>query len=271
MAHYTGLEVFDKARLRRVLSSLTSRRDTTTPASRRDVDLQLHSREGDPDVQNQNTSILPTEACESNFSPSINSATNTNRAYTGELSHWDFSQTLQRNIRSRLPDHSTPAATSQSPDTPQLPSSAVSVVLDAASAFPPPEVASLLFDVFFVFGQTNYLYVDELPLRDKLRRFYDGSCTLSHTDAPWVSTVLMMFAMGVQFSHLSSSSTGIMPSKMDESGHPSTLLEDDTVARRFYYKASRLIPDVIAIASVESVQAFGLLAVYALVRAPMIP
>lgn len=160
----------------------------------------------------------------------------------------------------------------ESPGTPKLQVSHASIVSDAASVFPPPDVASFLFDVFFVFGQTNYLYVDEQCLRDKLSRFYAGTFVLSAADASWVCTVLMMFAMGVQFSHLSSmASSNHFPLAEDATGQQRAQHEDDAVARKFHDKASKLIPGVIAIASVESVQAFGLLAVYALVclRAPL--
>lgn len=137
------------------------------------------------------------------------------------------------------------------------------MVVDAAGSFPPAEVAYFLLDAFFEYAQTNYSYVDEDSLRQKLREFYPLSPTLGINDASWVCTVLMIFAIGTQFAHLSS--------KPDQDGaaEDSTAREDphstdDTIAIAFYHSASRLIPAVIAAASIDSVQAFVLLGVYAL-------
>ena len=73
-----------------------------------------------------------------------------------------------------------------------------------------------------------------------------------------------MFAIGTQFAHLSSREGQADASKtrnveLDNSASP-----DDDVALTFYHAAISLIPDVISLASIESVQAFLLLGVYAL-------
>ncbi|KAJ9635494.1 hypothetical protein H2199_008497 [Coniosporium tulheliwenetii] len=137
------------------------------------------------------------------------------------------------------------------------------MVVDAATSFPPAEVAYFLFDVFFDYAQTNYSYVDEYSLRQKLQDFYTLTPVLGTHDAPWICTVLMMFAVGTQFAHLSSRPDDHDPAQLS-TGQEDAHSADDAVVLTFYHSAARLIPDVIAAASIDSVQAFLLLGVYAL-------
>ncbi|EON68772.1 hypothetical protein W97_08030 [Coniosporium apollinis CBS 100218] len=137
------------------------------------------------------------------------------------------------------------------------------MIVDATASFPPAGIAYFLFDVFFDYAQTNYSYVDECSLRQKLQDFYTLTPVLGTHDAPWICTVLMMFAVGTQFAHLSSrphEHHSVELSTGQEDAHSA----DDAVVLTFYHSASRLIPDVIAAASIDSVQAFLLLGVYAL-------
>lgn len=73
----------------------------------------------------------------------------------------------------------------------------------------------------------------------------------------------MMFAVGTQFAHLSSMPDEHGPAELS-TGQEDTHSADDAVVLAFYHSAARLIPDVIAAASIDSVQAFLLLGVYAL-------
>lgn len=117
-----------------------------------------------------------------------------------------------------------------------------------------------LTNVFFDFAQTNYSYVDEQVLREKLSDIYSKPMALVTTDSPWLCTLFMLFAIGSQFAHLSSRV------RQEDVGDHSEPVEnlDDNIALRFYHAATSLIPDVITIASVGSVQAFLLLGVYTL-------
>lgn len=72
-------------------------------------------------------------------------------------------------------------------------------VLEAVSLFPPAPSALVLLRVFFEFTQTNYFYVDEESLRQHLDRVYSCPSRIKQEDTPWVSVVLMVFALGVQF------------------------------------------------------------------------
>ena len=72
----------------------------------------------------------------------------------------------------------------------------------------------------------------------------------------------MIFAVGTQFAHLSSQESMV-------SLAATAYLEDltspeDAATLKFYHAAKTLIPDVITLASMESVQAFLLLGVYSL-------
>lgn len=127
----------------------------------------------------------------------------------------------------------------------------LSALAEAATLFPPHGVALFLTDVFFEHAQTNYVYVDERSLRQRIDAFYGAGHSLE--DPSWTCILLMIFAVGTQFAHLASRSNGPVEDERDEK-----------IARTFYAAACRLIPDVITAASVESVQAFLLLAVYTL-------
>lgn len=139
-----------------------------------------------------------------------------------------------------------------------------STVIHAAEAFPPPEVANFLVEIFFEYAQTNYYYVDEQSLRRKLDRFFSDPRPLMPEDAPWLCTLLMVFATGTQFAHLSSQRGRNDVSKTNDAESHESPAPDDDAALNFYHAATPLIPDVISLASIESVQAFLLLGVYTL-------
>ena len=134
-------------------------------------------------------------------------------------------------------------------------------MVNASGSFPPSKVATFLVEVFFDYAQTKYAYVDEQSLRQKLDNFFSQQEALSSRDAAWVCTILMVFAVGTQFAHLSSRDNVSRASSRVPDGTPSP---DDDAALTFYNAAVPLIPDVISLASIESVQAFLLLGVYTL-------
>jgi len=74
----------------------------------------------------------------------------------------------------------------------------------------------------------------------------------------------MVFAIGTQFAHFSSQDGQITLSKSRNVVPESSSSPDDDTAINFYHAAVNLIPDVISLASIESVQAFLLLGVYSL-------
>ncbi|KAM5352109.1 hypothetical protein ACJ41O_004832 [Fusarium nematophilum] len=185
-----------------------------------------------------------------------------------EFSHLDFSRRVQQKVKDQLdgPNSEDPspetAVDEAAPSTQLL--SRDAVVLEAASLFPPAQTALVLLNVFFEFAQTNYFYVDEETLRQRLDQFYSSSTRVGINDAPWVCTALMVFALGTQFAHLQQSSSRGSCRGLTRDAYNVCQTMDDTLALTFYRKASNLIPDILAMASLESIQAFLLFGIYVL-------
>ncbi|RSL39773.1 hypothetical protein CEP53_013819 [Fusarium sp. AF-6] len=185
-----------------------------------------------------------------------------------EFSHSDFSRRVQQKVRDELddPNYECPspetAVEESNPSTHLL--SRDAVVLEAVSLFPPAHSALILLNVFFEFAQTNYFYVDEETLRQRLDEFYSSSSRVGINDAPWVCTALMVFALGMQFAHLYQPSSRSSCGVLMREAYSVCQTMDDALALTFYRKASNMIPDILAMASLESIQAFLLLGIYVL-------
>lgn len=144
------------------------------------------------------------------------------------------------------------------------------------SCLPPRAVANFLVHVYFEFAQVNCFYAEEAWLRKKLDFLYEAPGHVTSEDSAWVCSVLMVLAIGTQFAHMAAG-----PPKDDaetedgaRAAHTHMNLNmtpppfpggpDADVGVTFYQMASKLIPDIITVASMESVQACLLLAHYAL-------
>ncbi|KAH8885848.1 hypothetical protein GQ53DRAFT_728435 [Thozetella sp. PMI_491] len=180
--------------------------------------------------------------------------------YSGELSHWNFSKRVQRKINSLGAESNELSGEKEYYRAKHLQSSGPTV-LTVARWFPPQPIADFLVTIFFKYGQTNYFYVEENWAREKLESIYQQSSNASGDDSPVWCVLLMVLAIGTQFVDLDSGGSNVQPSDLD--GDQDTAVEDD-VGITFYKLAVQLIPDVLAIASLESVQAFLLLGVYTL-------
>ena len=141
----------------------------------------------------------------------------------------------------------------------QLQSSA-STVFATLQSLPPRHVVEFLVQIYFQYAQTNIYFIEEKWLREKVRNIHDSPLDIGSDDAGWICSVLMVLAIGTQFAHMESGPSG---SVEDLAGNGDTPSEQD-VGVAFYHMACKLIPDVITIASLESVQACLLLAHYAL-------
>ena len=113
---------------------------------------------------------------------------------------------------------------------------------------------------FFDFAQTNYFYVDEQLLRHKIDLFYSQTTPLGSEDAAWLCTLLVLLAVGSQFAHLNSRTT--QETNSVSASHDPVL--NDHVSLNLYRAATKLIPNVIFLATIESVQAFLLLGMFTL-------
>lgn len=138
-----------------------------------------------------------------------------------------------------------------------------SLVSASITCLPPRYVADFLVQIFFKYAQTNNFYVEEDWLRDKLNVCYTNSSSLSTDDAGAVCSILMVLAVGTQFAHMESPTPiNCLPS--DAAANQDHDFSEDEVGLTFYQFASKLLPDIIATASVRSVQACLLIGTYLL-------
>lgn len=131
----------------------------------------------------------------------------------------------------------------------------------ALTRLPPRAIADFLAQAFLKYGQVNHFFVPESWLMSKIQYCYDSPSAVSVEDAPWICSVLMTLAIGTQFAHMESSSHHNPWQRML---HNDENLAEDAIGVAFYREACTLVPDILIIASVESAQAFLLLAAYAL-------
>jgi hypothetical protein len=128
----------------------------------------------------------------------------------------------------------------------------------AIASFPPPYIANFLVKLFFKYSETHYFLVQESWVLSKVDLLYNNPDCFSHKGAEvTVAIVLSVFAIGTQYAHLESLG------QASTSASGSTFSEDD-VGATFYQHAIRLLPEIIEIASLESVQACLLFGYYAL-------
>lgn len=84
---------------------------------------------------------------------------------------------------------------------------------------------------------------------------------LSRRDVPTLCIILIIFAIGTQYAYLDSRTSSRRPGEPAPIAEPGSFSED-SVGVMFYQQATRLVADVITIASLESVQACLLIGVY---------
>lgn len=92
---------------------------------------------------------------------------------------------------------------------------------------------------------------------------YENPSLLSSKDTGTVCSLLIVLAIGTQYAYLDSESSREMSHAKSLGIEKSPFSEDD-VGRMFFQKASKLIPDLITVASLESVQACLLIGLYTL-------
>lgn len=87
--------------------------------------------------------------------------------------------------------------------------------------------------------------------------------SLSSNDAGSVCSILMVLAVGTQFAHMESATpvNRVSAEPMNPEDHH---FSEDEVGLTFYQFASKLLPDIIATASIRSVQACLLIGTYLL-------
>ncbi|KAK1708077.1 fungal-specific transcription factor domain-containing protein [Colletotrichum lupini] len=181
--------------------------------------------------------------------------------YSGEFSHWNFSMRIKQWIEQCVNDAPDGPKTQfkeyYRPEELQSPSNTVA----SLSSLPPRYVADFLVQAFFNHAETSYFYVERHWLMDRLDLVYENSASLTRRDVGTVCMILIIFAIGTQYAYLDS--------RNERGGPPSAAADsspfsEDTIGIMFYQQACRLVPDVITISSLESVQACLLIGLYTL-------
>ncbi|CAH0051466.1 unnamed protein product [Clonostachys solani] len=184
--------------------------------------------------------------------------------YSGEFSHWNFSMTILERIASCSPPnyqeipHVPDLIEHHRAEELQSPSGPLPVL----ATLPPRHIADFLVRVFFKNAQTNYFLIEEAWLLSKLDILYTDTHRITHRDVSTVCIVFALLAIGTQYAYLD---------ELSENGESQNLAPDststfseDSIGVMFYQQACKLVPDVIAISSLESVQACLLIGMYAL-------
>ncbi|OGE49330.1 hypothetical protein PENARI_c022G11331 [Penicillium arizonense] len=187
--------------------------------------------------------------------------------YSGEFSYLNFTMKIRKKIDEWMKT-AAPEATSEVEPfeerwrSTQLQSGSP-LISSSITCLPPRYVADFLVQIFFKYAQTNNFYVEEDWLLEKLAICYNDPESLSSDDAGAVCSILMVLAVGTQFAHMESSTpVNCLPS--GSTANQDHHFSEDEVGLTFYQFASKLLPDLIATASVRSVQACVLIGTYLL-------
>ncbi|KAK4860667.1 hypothetical protein LT330_004398 [Penicillium expansum] len=183
--------------------------------------------------------------------------------FSGEHSHWNFSMQIKRWIKQNISLNARIPVEGLTEFWRFKDLQCLSSTLAAVSSLPPRFIADFLIHCFFKHAMTNYFYVDRDWLFTKLDTAYSSSSSLGQNDAGTMCTIFCIFAIGTHYAHLEANDGDTTGSFTH---HPSnvTPFTGESASLVFYHEACRLLPDVITIASLESVQACLILAVFAL-------
>ncbi|KAF4483488.1 hypothetical protein FAGAP_11752 [Fusarium agapanthi] len=183
--------------------------------------------------------------------------------FSGEFSYWNFSMRIKSLIESQIQEpESRRGANSQNDESDAFPRAhhlrpGRNHLSEAISSFPPANVSNFLVTVFFKFAESYLFFVEQSWVVDKLDMLYKSPQGLSQPGSEvTVSILLTVLAIGTQYAHLEHT---------DGSDNTSTsgLLEEE-IGAMFYQQAIRLLPEIIEISSLESVQACLLFGYYSL-------
>ncbi|KAH7272664.1 hypothetical protein FSOLCH5_002959 [Fusarium solani] len=181
--------------------------------------------------------------------------------YSGEFSHWNFSMRIKQWIEQCVPDrHDAPGTLSfkEYYRAEELQSSTNTQT--SLSALPPRYVAEFLVQAFYKHAETNYFYVERAWLAEQLDLIYQNPGAMSRREVGTLCMIWIIFAIGTQYAYLDSRTGRDDHGK----GPDSSPFSEDTIGVMFYQQACKLVPDVITVASLESVQAILLIGIYTL-------
>ncbi|KAJ6111023.1 hypothetical protein N7486_003258 [Penicillium sp. IBT 16267x] len=222
---------------------------------------------GDVSLDEENTSRIASKCLENNSE--VESLLDFNESFDvqfvsrnvafcpGEFSHWNFSEKLRRTTSS---NNDTPALGVKGYWRPSHLQSSIHIVTEVIAQLSPEPTATFLVGVFFKYAEGNAFYLEKAWTHDKLQLCYQAPTKLSGKDMPWLCSLFSVLAIGTQMAHMEDDRSDPNPGEPEEAAE----CVEDTVGLAFYHVASKLVPDVILAASYESVQAFVLLATWAL-------
>ncbi|KAI1051252.1 hypothetical protein LB505_012513 [Fusarium chuoi] len=183
--------------------------------------------------------------------------------FSGEFSYWNFSMRIKNLIESQIQEpESRREGNSQNDDSDAFPRAhhlrpGRNHLSEAISSFPPANISNFLVTVFFKFAESYLFFIEESWVFEKLDLLYKSPQILTHAGSEvTISILLTVLAIGTQYAHLEHT---------DGSDNTSTsgLLEEE-IGAMFYQQAIRLLPEIIEISSLESVQACLLFGYYSL-------
>ncbi|KAG9258839.1 PrnA protein [Emericellopsis atlantica] len=238
LTHFVGNVKLDGDTLQHLADSVEKKRLDQMPPEE-DAEVKSNSS---GDVKLDEITVQPLE----------NNATH----YSGEFSHWNFSMRIKQWIEATGP-HRTDA-----PDAPKIKEfyrfDELQAPPDASglsSSLPPRQIADVLTRAFFCHAEGDYFFVDRTWLNRKMDVVYENPASLSRRDVPTLAIIYMVLAVGTQYVYLDS---------LGGKTNNNASFSEDAIGIKFYQQACKLLPDVIAIASLESTQACLLIGLYTL-------
>lgn len=125
----------------------------------------------------------------------------------------------------------------------------------AISTFPPSHISSFLVRIFFKYAESYLFFIEEGWVLEKLALLHTKPERLTQGGGEvTVSILLTVLAIGTQYAHLE---------RAKGPGNTSTPgLSEEEIGTTFYQQAIRLLPEIIEISSLESVQACLLFGYY---------
>ncbi|KAK8875325.1 hypothetical protein PGQ11_005839 [Apiospora arundinis] len=175
--------------------------------------------------------------------------------YSGELSHWNFSMRIKRNIDTLMATSQVPQFDRQVPEFIRVaePQPDTTLMADLLKALPPRPVASFLAHVFFAHATSFYFFLDQKWVMSTLDSLYQNPSQHDSKHIVPTCTVTMVLAVGAQYAHLES------PDR--DQANTSWELE---IGSAFYRQVARLLAEIIHSGSLISVQVCLLLGLYCL-------
>jgi hypothetical protein len=132
-------------------------------------------------------------------------------------------------------------------------------ILSLLALLPPRAIVDFLVRSFFKHAVVNYFFIERDWLNQHLRLAFEDPQAFSRHGVGVICIVFSVLALGTQFAYLESIGDG------SRQAEPlADKFSEDSVGMVFYQQACRLLPDVITISSLESVQACLLLGMYTL-------